>query len=59
MIKDKKLSSTNLNESPLQSGGCCKPELQGGLALSKEIQGWSVPPCIAFPSKSHNLNMTL
>lgn len=57
MIKDKNLSCTNLNKSPLQRGGCCKPELQGGLALSKEIQGWSVPPCTAFTSKSHNLNV--
>lgn len=59
MIKDKKLNCTNLNESPLQSGGCCKPQLQGGLALSKEAQGRPVPPCIAFTSKSHDLNMKL
>lgn len=59
MIKDKKLSCTNLKKPPSQSGGCCKPELQGGLALSKETQGQSVPPCIAFTSKSSTQDCTL
>lgn len=59
MIKDKKLSCTNLKKTLSLSGGCCKPELQGGLALSKETQGQSVPPCIAFTSKSHKLNTRL